>query len=220
LDHHVLSLFHIYIFYPKTDHQKDALQSYSENDVTILLGPAGTGKTFVSVAIALQELVHNQRESILLTRPAVEAGENLGFLPGDLYEKLDPYIQPLNDCMDKMLGKNGPGREKYKNQCKIVPLAFMRGKTFDKTVCILDEAQNCTLAQLTMFLSRIGEGSKMIITGDPEQSDLRGPNAFAAVVRVLTRLSGVGIVKFDEADIVRHPIIGKILKRIKTIDLE
>ena len=202
-------------FEKRNQSQIDALQSYAENDITFLLGPAGCGKTYVAIAIALQEIYYNKKEKIVLTRPAVESGERLGFLPGDLEEKIDPFLNPFHDCMNKLAGKNASNKDKFKNILDKVPLAYMRGRTFDNSVCILDEAQNCTLPQIRLFLTRIGEGSRMIITGDPDQSDLPGPCVLNAVTRRFQNVSGIGIVKFNDDEIVRHPVISKVLSCLK-----
>jgi len=200
-----------------TPGQKLAWNIYQEHDITILLGPAGTGKSHLAVAFALQELFGGTKKNIVMTRPIVEAGENLGFLPGTLDEKVDPYITPLYDCLAKMIGKTGQTRAFVEERLEIAPLAYMRGRTFENSVVILDEAQNCTFSQLTLFLTRLGDGSKMVITGDPDQSDLfigrRTP--LMEMADLLATVEGVGLVEFPEKYIVRHPLVGKILKKIK-----
>jgi phosphate starvation-inducible PhoH-like protein len=200
-----------------TPAQKLAWNVYQNHDVIFLLGPAGTGKSHLAVGFALQELFAGEKKNIIITRPIVEAGENLGFLPGTLDEKVDPYMMPLYDCLAKMVGKGGQTRAFVEERLEVAPLAYMRGRTFEQSVCILDEAQNCSMAQLTLFLTRLGEGSKMVITGDPDQSDLfdKGRTPIAEMMDLLSSVEGVGVVEFPEKYIVRHPLVGKILKRLK-----
>lgn len=206
----------------KNPAQEAAWEVYKRHDVTFLIGPAGTGKSFLATAFALRELFadrgpHGKR--LVLTRPIVEAGENLGFLPGTLEEKVDPYMLPLFDCLDQMLGRNSPGREEITARTEVAPLAYMRGRTLANTIAILDEAQNCTMGQLRLFLSRLGEGGKMVITGDPAQSDLFGVNR-TPLMEVIDRLSsieGVGVVRFTAAEIVRHPVVGRILGALEGV---
>jgi len=171
----------------------------------------------LAVGFALQELFGGSKKNIIITRPIVEAGENLGFLPGSLEEKVDPYMMPLYDCLTKMVGHAGPNRTLAEERIEVAPLAYMRGRSFTDAVVILDEAQNCTFEQLTMFLTRLGEGSKMVITGDPDQSDLYkvGKTPLMEMAEILSTVEGIGIVEFPEKYIVRHPLVGKILKRIK-----
>lgn len=173
-----------------------------------------THNTFLATAFAIKTFLAKDCTKIVLTRPIIEAGEKLGFLPGDFEAKVNPYMMPIYDCMDKLLGYEGPYREKVIAGCEVSPLAYMRGRTFHDAVCLLDEAQNCTMSQLKMFLSRFAEGSKIVITGDPNQSDLYGPCALSDCVRKLADLSGVGVVEFKNNSIVRHPLIGAILDRL------
>jgi phosphate starvation-inducible PhoH-like protein len=196
--------------------QKLAWSAFQQHDVLFLLGPAGTGKTFLGVAFAIQQLLAKQVSKIVLTRPIVESGESLGYLPGDFEEKVNPYMMPMFDCMDKLIGREGnPQRDKIKEACEIAPLAYMRGRTFDDSICIFDEAQNASLTQLKLFLTRFGQNSKLIITGDPKQSDLRGPVALSHVVERLEGVPRIGIVEFKANSIVRHKLIGDILERLE-----
>lgn len=194
--------------------QKLAWAAFQQHDVLFLLGPAGTGKTFLATAFAVKNFLAKECSKIVLTRPIVEAGEKLGFLPGDFEAKVNPYMMPMYDCMDKLVGREGPYREKVLAGCEVAPLAFMRGRTFDNAVCLLDEAQNCTMPQIKMFLTRFGEGSKIVVTGDPNQSDIPGPCALREVVQKLADLPGVGVVEFKKNSIVRHPLISGILDRL------
>jgi phosphate starvation-inducible PhoH-like protein len=197
------------------DEQKRALELYQENDIIFLVGPAGTGKTFLSMAFAVQDILSQVREKIIISRPVVEAGENLGFLPGDLDEKIYPYMLPLYDCLEKLCGKDTPNRRFVEDRYELAPLAFMRGRTFDESICILDEAQNCSKSQLKLFLTRLGKFSKMIVTGDPTQNDLGyGKSGLQEVLDKLEGVPGIGIHYFTEEAIVRHPLVAQIVKRI------
>ena len=198
-----------------TPAQKLAWNLYQQHDIIFLLGPAGTGKSHLAVAFALQDLFAGTKRNIVITRPIVEAGENLGFLPGTLDEKVDPYMMPLFDCLSKMVGKVGSQRQFVEERLEVAPLAYMRGRTFERSVCILDEAQNCSMAQLTLFLTRLGDDSKMIITGDPDQSDLYEKTPLMDMVDMLSTIQGIGVVEFPEKYIVRHPLVSKILKKLK-----
>jgi phosphate starvation-inducible PhoH-like protein len=184
--------------------------------VVFLLGPAGCGKTMISCAFAISEILAGKKEQIVLTRPIVEAGENLGFLPGDLNEKVSPYMVPMYDSIQKCVGREGQQKEIIENSIRVSPLAFMRGVTFDDSICIFDEAQNATKSQLKLFLTRFGQNSKIIITGDPYQSDLKpGDQGLMHVVKQLEDLPGVGVIYFKASSIVRHPLIGSILERLE-----
>ena len=194
--------------------QKIAWAALQKHDITFLVGMAGTSKTFLAMAFAIQQLLAKEIDQIILTRPVVEAGESLGFLPGTAQEKLDPYMMPLYDAMDKLLGKQSPLREKVQASVKTIPLAYMRGLNFDNAVAILDEAQNTTPTQIKLFLTRLGKNSKIIVAGDPYQTDLMGNNALPYYVNKLKEVPGIGIVEFKESAIVRHPLIGKILEAI------
>lgn len=194
--------------------QKLAWQAFQQHDVLFLIGPAGTGKTFLATAFAVKSFLAKECSKIVITRPIVEAGESLGYLPGDFEEKVNPYMMPMYDCMDKLLGREGVHREKVLHGTEVAPIAYMRGRTFDNSVCIFDEAQNASLKQLKLFLTRFGENSKIIITGDPSQSDLPGPVALSEVVRKLSEIVGVGIVEFKSNSIVRHPMVAQIVEKL------
>lgn len=198
---------------PKTDNHKRLVASAIENDLVFAVGPAGTGKTYISVAMAVRALKNQAVKKIIITRPAVEAGENLGFLPGDLKEKLDPYLRPIYDAFDDMLPR---AKLKYymdNNIIEIAPLAYMRGRTLSNAFVLLDEAQNTTPMQIKMFLTRMGNNSKMIITGDQTQIDLPGRQKSGLVhaLETLQDISGIGIVQLDGKDVMRHKLVGKII---------
>lgn len=202
-----------------TPAQKLAYTVYQQHDIMFMLGAAGTGKTHLATAFAIQELLGRTKENLVITRPIVEAGENLGFLPGTLNEKVDPYMAPLFDCIHKQVGKTGGQCDFIKSKVEVRPLAYMRGSTFENSVCILDEAQNCSKEQLILFLTRLGNGSKMIITGDPDQSDLfpKTKTPLAQMVDDISVVEGIGVVTFPEKYIVRHSLVTKILKRLRDI---
>jgi phosphate starvation-inducible protein PhoH and related proteins len=195
--------------------QRLAWTIYQQHDILFMLGPAGTGKSHLAIAFAVEEVLNKVRKKIILTRPVIEAGESLGFLPGTFDEKINPYMMPLWDCIEKICGPGGHSRDIINQSYEVAPLAYMRGRTFSESVCILDEAQNCTAQQIKLFLTRMGENSKMIITGDPKQSDLSGVPDLIDVVCRLESLSKVGVVYFNEDCIVRHPLVGQILKRLE-----
>ncbi|QIK70177.1 PhoH family protein [Erysipelothrix sp. HDW6C] len=199
----------------KTLGQKQLIDSMKSHDMTFAIGPAGTGKTYLAVCYAAEQLKKNEIQKIILTRPAVEAGENLGFLPGDLKEKVDPYLRPLYDALDDMFSPERTQRYIDKGVIEIAPLAYMRGRTLDDAVVILDEAQNTTKAQMMMFLSRLGRNSKMIITGDVDQIDL--PRHQLSGLKVaheyLQGINEIAFVKLTHTDVVRHPLVIKILKK-------
>ena len=205
---------------PRTKGQSIYLESVINNDIVFGIGPAGTGKTFLSMAFALSSLERKEVERIILCRPAVEAGENLGFLPGDLKEKVDPYLSPLYDALDAMLPKNKLAALIENKSIEIVPLAYMRGRTLDNAFMILDEAQNSTIMQMKMFLTRLGIGSKAIINGDVTQIDLDANkhSGLIQATRILNNVSGIGFTYFDDSDIVRHPLVRKIIGAYDTID--
>jgi phosphate starvation-inducible PhoH-like protein len=194
--------------------QKMAWGAFQKHDVIFLLGPAGSGKTFLAAAYAIKQLLSHEKSKIVLTRPIVEAGESLGFLPGDMAEKVNPYMLPLYDCMDKMLKKDVVTRERITAATEVAPLAFMRGRSFGDSICILDEAQNATMGQLKLFLTRFEKDCKIIITGDPNQSDLHGPVALVEAISRLKDIPGISVVEFNANSIVRHPLIAKILERL------
>lgn len=198
---------------PKTLGQKYFVDQIIKHDLTFAIGPAGTGKTFLAVSLAVDALKKGDVEKIILTRPAVEAGENLGFLPGDLKEKVDPYLRPLYDALDAMLSSDRTERYIEKGVIEIAPLAYMRGRTLDNAVVILDEAQNTTRAQMLMFLSRLGRNSKMIITGDMTQIDLlkNQESGLKIAKDRLSHIKEIGFMNLTSADIVRHPLVIKII---------
>ena len=197
----------------KTVGQQKYMKAILKNTVTIGVGPAGTGKTYLAVAMAVKALKAHEISRIILTRPAVEAGEKLGFLPGDLQDKVDPYLRPLYDALFEMLGSETVERDLEKNIIEIAPLAYMRGRTLDNAFIILDEAQNTTSEQIKMFLTRLGEGSKMVITGDITQIDLPDPKRSGLIeaMRVLKSVDDIAIHLFSEKDVVRHKLVQDII---------
>ncbi len=198
---------------PRTANQSVFIEAMNTHDMTFGLGPAGTGKTFLAVAKAVSEMEANKVDKIILTRPAVEAGENLGFLPGDLKEKIDPYLRPLYDALYDMLPREVVDKKIENGEIEIAPLAYMRGRTLSHAVVILDEAQNTTPMQMKMFLTRLGEGSKMVINGDLTQTDLpRGmESGLREATRILQNVDEIAFVQFDERDVVRHGLVSKIV---------
>ena len=198
----------------RTPRQSEYLRNILGHDLTLGLGPAGTGKTFLAVACAVDALERNVVERLVLTRPAVEAGERLGFLPGDLAQKIDPYLRPLYDALYDLLGFESTQRLFERGTIEIAPLAFMRGRTLNKAFIILDEAQNTTAEQMKMFLTRIGFGSRAVITGDLSQVDLpRGtPSGLAEAAQILLGVRGVAVSEFTSADVVRHPLVARIVE--------
>ena len=199
---------------PRSERQKEYVRALKESDIIISAGPAGTGKTFLSVAVALTMLLEKKIERIILSRPAVEAGERLGFLPGDMREKVDPYLRPLYDSLYDLLDFEKIQKKIEIGDIEIAPLAFMRGRTLKNSFAILDEAQNATDTQIKMFLTRIGENSKIVINGDPSQIDL--PNKSLSGLnrskKLLRHLNEISVVDFDHKDVVRHPLVSKIVK--------
>ncbi|MCX6146651.1 MAG: PhoH family protein [Candidatus Kapabacteria bacterium] len=197
----------------RTARQIEYFAKVSLNDMVFSIGPAGTGKTFLAVAMALASLKNNEVSKIILTRPAVEAGESLGFLPGDMAEKIDPYLRPLVDAIQSMVNPDKYKVMKEKNTIEINPLAYMRGRTLSNAFIILDEAQNTTRTQMKMFLTRLGEGSKAIITGDVTQIDLKNRNDSGLVEaqKILKNIKGIDFVEFDKGDVVRHRLVAEII---------
>lgn len=197
----------------KTLGQKDYVKAIRTHDICFGVGPAGTGKTYLAVAMAINALKSRELEKLILARPAVEAGERLGFLPGDLQEKVDPYLRPLYDALYEMLGRDAALRLKEKEIIEVVPLAYMRGRTLDNAFVILDEAQNATKEQMKMFLTRMGFGSKMIITGDITQVDLPAGKAsgLTDAMHILKKVEGIAFCRLKDTDVVRHPLVRKIV---------
>ena len=198
----------------KTLNQKKIVELHSKNDLLFVIGPAGTGKTYVSVALGVKALKEKKVKKIIITRPVVEAGENLGFLPGDLQDKIDPYLKPIYDALEDMIPRTQLEKKLESGQIEIAPLAFMRGRTLNDAFVILDEAQNTTVTQMKMFLTRLGHHSKMVITGDLSQIDLRSniPSGLEDAMRRLPGIKGISFVKFNEIDVFRHPLVAKVVK--------
>ncbi|MFT4832600.1 MAG: phosphate starvation-inducible PhoH-like protein [Psychroserpens sp.] len=204
----------------QTLNQQKIVDSSKTNDMVFAVGPAGTGKTYTGVALAVKALKEKQVKRIILTRPAVEAGENLGFLPGDLKEKLDPYMQPLYDALRDMIPAEKLAHFIENGTIQIAPLAFMRGRTLDNAFVILDEAQNTTHAQMKMFLTRMGKNAKFVITGDPGQIDLprRIISGLKEALLVLKNIEGIGIIYLDDKDVIRHRLVKKVIDAYKDIE--
>jgi phosphate starvation-inducible PhoH-like protein len=199
---------------PKSVNQKKYIDSIRNNDIVFGIGPAGTGKTYLAVAMAISALTSSQVKNIILTRPAVEAGENLGFLPGDMAQKVDPYLRPLYDALNDMLGREKVVDYIERGIVEIAPLAFMRGRTLNSAFVILDEAQNTSHAQMKMFLTRLGFDSKAVITGDITQIDLPGgkKSGLVEASRILKNIKGIGFCSFTDIDVVRHPLVQQIIR--------
>ena len=208
------------IIRPQTQNQVKLVEMMRKNDMVFAVGPAGTGKTYVGVALAVKALKEKQVRRIILTRPAVEAGENLGFLPGDLKEKLDPYMQPLYDALRDMIPHEKLNAFIEAGIIEIAPLAFMRGRTLDNAFVILDEAQNTTHAQMKMFLTRMGRNAKFMITGDPGQIDLprKVSSGLKEAMLILQNVQGIAFLHLDDKDVVRHPLVRSIIEAYKTIE--
>jgi phosphate starvation-inducible PhoH-like protein len=199
---------------PRTPNQKKLVQFVRDNDLVFAIGPAGTGKTYISVALAVKALKNKQVKKIIITRPAVEAGENLGFLPGDLKEKIDPYLRPIYDALNDMIPFEKLQYYMEREIIEIAPLAYMRGRTLNNAFILLDEAQNTTPMQMKMFLTRMGPESKMIVTGDISQVDLppRQQSGLIDSVRILENVKGIGLVTLDDKDVVRHKLVRDIIE--------
>jgi len=204
----------------QTVNQRKLVEAIRKNDMVFAIGPAGTGKTYTGVALAVEALKKKEVKRIILTRPAVEAGENLGFLPGDLKEKLDPYMQPLYDALRDMIPHEKLDNYIEKGIIQIAPLAFMRGRTLDNAFVILDEGQNTTHAQMKMFLTRMGKNAKFLLTGDPGQVDLprRTISGLKEALLVLKDINGIGIVYLDDKDVIRHKLVKKVIAAYKSIE--
>lgn len=194
--------------------QQELVKAYFNSDLIFAAGPAGTGKTYIAIALAVRALKNREIKRIILTRPAVEAGERLGFLPGDMKDKLDPYLQPLYDALGDMIPAKKLQEFIADGTIQIAPLAYMRGRTLDRACVILDEAQNTNLGQLKMFLTRMGPNAKFIVTGDASQVDLprKSDSGFIRGINLLKAIKGVSVIRFSNEDIVRHPLVGKIVK--------
>jgi len=206
----------------RTPNQQRLVRDYEEHDLLFAVGPAGSGKTYTAIALAVRALRNKEVRRIILTRPAVEAGEKLGFLPGDLKEKLDPYLQPLYDALHDMIPAAKLTRYLEEGTVQIAPLAYMRGRTLDRAFVILDEAQNTTLSQIKMFLTRMGKHAKFIVTGDVTQIDLpkQADSGLVPVIRMLADVQGISIVEFDNRDIIRHPLVKYIVDAFGSYELQ
>ena len=206
----------------RTPNQQLLVKTISESDLTFALGPAGTGKTYLAVAMAVRALKNREVRKIILSRPAVEAGEKLGFLPGDMKDKIDPYLQPLYDALEDMIPPMKLKEYMETNVIQIAPLAFMRGRTLNDAMVVLDEAQNTTTHQIKMFLTRLGMGSKMIVTGDVTQIDLPRTTSSGLIqaLKILRNVKGIGKVEFEKADIVRHHLVQRIVDAYERFDKE
>lgn len=204
--------FHISQLRPRGEHQLEYLETLEDYDVTFAIGPAGVGKTLLAVAWGLHQIYTGEISRIILTRPACQAGEDLGFLPGSLEEKMDPYLRPIVDFLRKYMSPTGIKMMFDQEIIEVVPLAFMRGRTFDNSFIILDEAQNTTPEQMKMCLTRMGMYSQMVITGDPGQSDIRKQNGLEHALKKLQKIDEIAVVEFDSGDVVRNPIVSKMIK--------
>ena len=206
----------------RSEKQSDYIKALKENDIVMSLGPDGTGKSFLEVSVAVTLLMEKKIERVILSRPAVEAGEKLGFLPGDMKEKVDPYLRPLYDALYELFGADKIDKKIETGEIEIAPLAFMRGRTLKNCFAILDEAQNATETQIKMFLTRIGENSKLVVNGDPSQVDLinKKDSGLIKSKKILKHLKEIKIIEFDYNDVVRHPLVSKIIKAYqnKSID--
>ena len=198
----------------RSEKQSDYIKALKENSIVMSLGPAGTGKSFLAVSVAVTLLIEKKIDRVILSRPAVEAGEKLGFLPGDMKEKVDPYLRPLYDALYELFGADKIDKKIESGEIEIAPLAFMRGRTLKNCFAILDEAQNATETQIKMFLTRIGENSKLVVNGDPSQIDLinKSQSGLIKSKNILKHLKEIKIIEFDHNDVVRHPLVSKIIK--------
>ncbi len=198
----------------RSEKQSEYIKALKENDIVISLGPAGTGKSFLAVSVAVTLLMEKKIDRVILSRPAVEAGEKLGFLPGDMKEKVDPYLRPLYDALYELFGMDKIDKKIESGEIEIAPLAFMRGRTLKNCFAILDEAQNATETQIKMFLTRIGENSKLVVNGDPSQIDLinKSQSGLVKSKNILKFLKEISIIEFDHNDVVRHPLVSKIIR--------
>ncbi len=200
---------------PRSENQEVFIRAIDQYALTLALGPAGTGKTYLAITAAVEAFEAGTVSRIILTRPAIEAGETLGFLPGDLEEKMAPYLRPLFDCLGERMGSKRLRKMMQDGDIEIAPVAFMRGRTLNNAFVVIDEAQNCTYQQIKMLLSRLGWHSKMVVTGDPDQSDLlHGMSGLADIARRLSAVENIGVVQLTERDIVRHPLVGEIIEHL------
>ena len=202
----------------RSEKQSDYIKALKENDIVLSLGPAGTGKSFLAVSVAITLLMEKKIERVILSRPAVEAGEKLGFLPGDMKEKVDPYLRPLYDALYELFGADKIDKKIETGEIEIAPLAFMRGRTLKNCFAILDEAQNATETQIKMFLTRIGDNSKLVVNGDPTQVDLinKTQSGLIKSKNILKNIEEIEIIEFDHNDVVRHPLVSKIIRAYQT----
>ncbi|HWI27730.1 MAG TPA: PhoH family protein [Stellaceae bacterium] len=197
---------------PQSDNQRALMEAIERHSLTLALGPAGTGKTYLAITAAVEALEAGKVGRIVLTRPAIEAGESLGFLPGDLHEKLAPYLRPLYDALNERIGGKRVRQLMSEGAIEIAPVAYMRGRTLNNAFIVIDEAQNCTYGQIKMLLTRLGWHSTMVLTGDPDQSDLLdGLSGFAEIARRLESVPEIAVIRLEERDIVRHPLVGSML---------
>ena len=206
----------------RSEKQSDYIKALKENDIVMSLGPAGTGKSFLAVSVAITLLMEKKIERVILSRPAVEAGEKLGFLPGDMKEKVDPYLRPLYDALYELFGADKIDKKIETGEIEIAPLAFMRGRTLKNCFAILDEAQNATETQIKMFLTRIGENSKLVVNGDPSQVDLinKEHSGLIKSKKVLEKLEEIKVIVFDHNDVVRHPLVSKIIRAYQNKNID
>ncbi len=198
----------------RSEKQSEYIKALKEKDIIMSIGPAGTGKSFLAVSVAVTLLLEKKVDKVILSRPAVEAGEKLGFLPGDMKEKVDPYLRPLYDALYELFGADKVDKKIESGEIEIAPLAFMRGRTLKNSFAILDEAQNATETQIKMFLTRIGENSKIVVNGDPSQIDLinKSQSGLLKSIEILKNLKEIKIIEFDHKDVVRHPLVSKIIR--------
>ena len=206
----------------RSEKQSEYIKALKENDITMSLGPAGTGKSFLAVSVAITLLMEKKIDRVILSRPAVEAGEKLGFLPGDMKEKVDPYLRPLYDALYELFGADKIDKKIETGEIEIAPLAFMRGRTLKNCFAILDEAQNATETQIKMFLTRIGENSKLVVNGDPSQVDLinKRDSGLIKSRNILKDLKEIKVIEFDHNDVVRHPLVTKIIKAYQNKNID
>ena len=206
----------------RSEKQSEYIKALKENDIVMSLGPAGTGKSFLAVSVAITLLIEKKIDRVILSRPAVEAGEKLGFLPGDMKDKVDPYLRPLYDALYELFGADKIDKKIETGEIEIAPLAFMRGRTLKNCFAILDEAQNATETQIKMFLTRIGENSKLVVNGDPSQVDLinKKDSGLIKSRRILKDIKEIKIIEFDHNDVVRHPLVSKIIKAYQNKNID